>query len=130
MGFTKEENPFALSNAIINCDKKLSLKLAAKMLESGQTPISVLNKISACALKMLRIKRMREAGMSQREIICAAGLFPWEGRLVDSSGRFPQLKTLIKTLDKIIEADMSLKSSDSVDPSVLIKGILFTMFGI
>ncbi|MDR0646193.1 MAG: DNA polymerase III subunit delta, partial [Elusimicrobiota bacterium] len=87
MGFTKEENPFALSKAIINCDKKLSLKLAAKMLESGQTPISVLNKISACALKMLRIKRMREAGISQREIISAAGLFPWEGRLVDSSGK-------------------------------------------
>jgi DNA polymerase-3 subunit delta len=129
IGFNKEENPFALSNAVINCDKKRGLELTDKILADGESPISVLNKISACAVKMLRIKRMSGAGMDARAVISAAGLLPWEGKLIASSGKFPPVKTLMKTLDKIIEADMALKSSDSVEPAVLIKGVILTMFG-
>lgn len=129
IGFSKEENPFALSNAIMDCDKILSLKLAANMLADGEEPIGVLNKISACAVKMLRIRRLSAAGLGQYEIVQAAGLLPWENKLVAAAGRYPQAKTLQRALDKIIEADMSLKSSNAGDPEILIKGILLTLFG-
>ncbi|MDR0734290.1 MAG: DNA polymerase III subunit delta, partial [Elusimicrobiota bacterium] len=52
IGFGKEENPFALSNAVMNCDRAQSLKLAGVLLAAGEEPVSVLNKISACAVKM------------------------------------------------------------------------------
>jgi len=129
IGFSKEENPFALSNAVINCDKTLSLKLAGNMLAGGEEPVSVLNKISACAVKMLRIRRLSAAGLGQYDIIQAAGLLPWEGKLVAAGGRFPSVKVLQRSLDKIIEADMALKSSGAGDPEILIKGIILTLFG-
>jgi DNA polymerase-3 subunit delta len=128
IGFSKEENPFALSNAVLNCDKTLSLKLVTAMLESGEEPVGILNKISACVVKMLRIKRLSDAGLGQYDIISAAGLLPWEGKLVTRAGSYPGKKTLVKTLDKIIETDMALKSSTSSDPGIMIKGILLTLF--
>jgi len=127
IGFSKEENPFALSNAVMDCDRALSLKLTDTMLAAGEEPISLLNKISACAVKMLRIKSLSEAGLNQYQIISAAGLLPWEGRLIARAGSYPSKKTLVKTLDKIIEADMTLKSSSAGDAGVLIKGVILTM---
>jgi DNA polymerase-3 subunit delta len=128
IGFNKEENPFALSNAVLNCDRALSLKLTGVMLGSGEDAVSVLNKISACAVKMLRIKRLSGAGLNQYEIVSAAGLLPWEGRLAARAGAFPSVKTMLKTLDKIIETDTALKSSSGSDPGVMIKSVLLTMF--
>ncbi|MDR1123909.1 MAG: DNA polymerase III subunit delta [Elusimicrobiota bacterium] len=129
IGFSKEENPFALSNAVMNCDGAQSLRLAGVMLAAGEEPVSILNKISACAVKMLRIRRLAAAGLNQYEITQAAGLLPWEGRLVSAAPRYPVLKTLQRALDKIIEADMTLKSSGSGDPEILIKGVILTLLG-
>jgi DNA polymerase-3 subunit delta len=129
IGFSKEENPFALSNAIMNCDAAQSLKLAGVLLASGEEAVSILNKISACAVKMLRIRRLAAAGLNQYEIAQSAGLLPWESRLVAAAPRYPALKTLQRGLDKIIEADMALKSSASGDPEILIKGVILTLFG-
>ena len=111
----------------MNCDMTLSLKLAGVMLAAGEEPVSVLNKISACAVKMLRVRRLAAAGLNQYEIVRAAGLLPWEGKLAGAAPRYPSLKTLQRALDKIIEADMALKSSSSGDPEILIKGVILML---
>ena len=128
VGFNKEENPFALSNALMALDKNTSLKLISSMLNGGEEPVGMLNKISACVMKMLRIKRLVNRGVSSSEIPAKAGLMFWEGRLVDGAKRFPQEETLLKTVDKIIDADMLLKSSSNADPGVLLRGIVLTLF--
>lgn len=128
VGFSKEENPFALSNAVLNCDKKTALTLVGKLLEEGESPVSILNKISSCVLKMTRIKRLVNAGYTGQEVISKAGLMFWEGRLVASARIFPAEPVLLRTLGKIIEGDMALKSSSGADPQVLLKGILLTLF--
>ncbi|MGB2578578.1 DNA polymerase-3 subunit delta [Elusimicrobium simillimum] len=128
VGFSKEENPFALSNAILNCDRKTAITLAGKLLEEGESPVSVLSKVAQCVLKMTRIKRLVNAGYSSQEIVSKAGLMFWESRLVASARIFPSEAVLLKTLNKVIDADMQFKSSSGVDPQVTIKGILLTMF--
>ncbi|MDR1684436.1 MAG: DNA polymerase III subunit delta [Elusimicrobiota bacterium] len=128
VGYSKEENPFALSNAVLDCDKNLSLKLVGTLLAAGEEPISVLNKISSCAVKMLRIKRLSAAGLGQYEIVSAAGLLPWEGRLAARAGAYPPVKTLTRALDKIIETDMAFKSSQAADPQIMLKGLILTLF--
>jgi len=129
IGFNKEENPYALSNAVMAQDGKTALKLIASMLENGEEAVGMLNQISACVLKMTRVKRLVNRGVSSSEIPSKAGLFFWESRLVDNAKRFPNEEVLLKTLDKIIDADMLLKSSSGADPSMLLRGIVWGLFG-
>ncbi|MDR0953070.1 MAG: DNA polymerase III subunit delta [Elusimicrobiota bacterium] len=127
IGFSKEENPFALSNAILGGDKALSLKLVDTMLAAGEEPVAMLSKISSCAVKMLRIKRLTSAGLSSQAVLSSGGLMPWEGRLVARAAYMPPQKTLVKVLDKIIEADMAFKTSSATQPAILLKGIILTL---
>lgn len=128
IGFTKEENPFALSNAVLDCNKNLSLKLIDSMLAAGEEPIGILNKISSCAVKLLRIKRLSGAGLNPYQVTAAAGLMPWEGRLVSRAFQMPAVPTLVRALDKIIETDMAFKSSSGGDAGIMLKGIILTLF--
>ncbi|WP_428047601.1 DNA polymerase III subunit delta [Candidatus Proelusimicrobium excrementi] len=127
VGLSKEENPFALSNAVLDCNRQEALKLAQKLLDGGEEPVSVLNKISACALKMLRIKRLSEAGLTGPALLQAAGLLPWESRLAAKAYIMPSSASLCRALDKIIETDMAFKSSSAGEPSIQIKGIILTL---
>ena len=77
---------------------------------------------------MFRIKHLVNAGLSASEIVEYAGLFPWESRLVAKAGSMPSEQTLLKTLDRIIEADMGFKSSSLNEPSIVLKGILLSLF--
>ena len=128
IGFNKEENPFALNNAILDCNKNLSLKLIDSLLAAGEEPISILNKISSCAVKLLRIKRLSGAGLNPYQVTAAAGLMPWEGRLVGRAYQMPAVNTLVRALDKIIETDMAFKSSSAGDAGIMLKGIILTLF--
>lgn len=129
VGLSKEENPFALSNAVLDCNRGEALKLAQKLLDGGEEPISVLNKISSCALKMLRIKRLSEAGLTGAALQQAAGLMPWEGRLAAKAYIMPSSKALCRALDKIIETDMGFKSGALGEPAIQIKGVIMALLG-
>lgn len=127
VGLSKEENPFALNNAILDCNRQEALKLAQKLLDGGEEPVSVLSKISGSALKMLRIKRLSEAGISGPALLQAAGLMYWESRLAAKAYIMPSSAALLKALDRIIETDMAFKSSSAGDPAIQIKGVILTL---
>lgn len=128
IGFSKEENPFELSNAITSCSKARAVKLVDKLLDDGEEPVGVLSKMTFPILKMARIKRMADAGMAPADILRAAGLMYWENRLVSSARSFPPQKNFVNALNRIIDADASFKSSSGSDPKILLKGILLTLF--
>ena len=128
IGFSKEENPFELANAILACNKKKAIQLVDKLLDDGEDPIAVLGKMTYPILKMARIKRMSEGGISAGDITRAAGLFPWEGRLVSAARNFPIQKQFLATMNKLITADAGFKSGSISDPKITLKGILLTLF--
>lgn len=128
VGFSKEENPFALSNAIQYMNKNKALALIDKLLDSGEEPVGVLAKISYPIEKMARIKRMSEAGMAPSDITRAAGLMFWEDALITNARNYPSQAQFLRTLDRLIEADKALKTSAASDPKTLIKGVLMTLF--
>lgn len=128
VGFSKEENPFALSNAVQYMNKAKALSLADKLIDGGEEPVGVLGKISYPVLKMARIKRMTNAGMAPSEIVRAAGLMFWESSLVNNARSFPSEEIFLKTLDRIIETDKAFKTSTASDPKTAIKGVLMTLF--
>ncbi len=128
VGFSKEENPFDLSNAVQYMNKNKAIALTDKLLDSGEDPVGVLSKISYPILKMARIKRLANAGMAPSEITRMAGLMFWESSLVNNARNFPSEDIFLKTLDRIIEADKAFKTSTAADPKTLLKGILMTLF--
>ena len=128
IGFKKEENPFELSNALTACSKPRALAQIDKLIADGEDPISILSKMTYPILKMARIKRFSDAGMSQAEILRAAGLMFWESRLVQSARNFPPQKNFLTTLNKLIEADAGFKSGANLDPKTTLKGIVLTLF--
>jgi len=127
VGLSREEDPFALNNAVLDMDRDACLELVQTLLDKGEEPISVLNKISACALKMLRIKRLSEAGLRGQNLMQAAGLMYWEGGLAAKAYLMPSSSRLLKSLDKIIETDMSFKSSSVINPAIQIKGLIMSL---
>lgn len=128
IGFSKEENPFELSNAITACNKNRAVKLVDKLVDDGEEPVAILSKMTFPILKMARIKRLSEAGLAPAEILRAAGLMYWESRLVNQARAFPPQKNFLNALNRIIDADSAFKSSTSADPKILLKGILLTLF--
>ena len=128
IGFSKEENPYELANAILACNKTKAVKLVDRLLDDGEEPVAVLAKMTYPILKMARIKRMSDGGLDSGEIIRAAGLFPWEGRLVTAARNYPSQKQFLATLNRMIEADAGFKSGAGSDPKVTLKGILMTLF--
>ena len=128
VGFSKEQNPFELSNAITACDKKRALYLVDKLLEDGEEPVAVLNKMTYPILKMARVKRLVDGGMYGAEVAKAAGLMFWESRLVNQARNFPSVKIFEQTLNRLIDADCSLKTSSAAEPKIVLKGILLTLF--
>ena len=128
VGFSKEENPFELSNAVQYMNKAKALTLIDKLLDSGEEPISILSKISYPVQKMMRIKHLSAAGVANADIMRQAGLMFWETSLVNQARNFPSEETFLKTMDRIIEADKALKTSTASDPKTLFKGIVLTLF--
>lgn len=128
VGFSKEENPFELSNAVQYMNKKKALQLVDKLLDNGEEPVGVLAKITYPIEKMARIKIMSNASMAPSEISRAAGLMFWENSLVNNARNLPSEEIFLKTLDRVIEADKAFKTSTASDPKTLIKGILMTLF--
>lgn len=128
IGFSKEENPFELSNAITSCDRTRAIQLVDKLVDDGEEPVGILSKMTFPILKMARIKRLSEAGLAQSEILRLAGLMYWESRLVNTARRMPSQAAFKRALDRIIETDAAFKSSSSTDPKTALKGILLTLF--
>lgn len=128
IGFSKEENPFELSNAITSCQKNQAVKLIDKLIDDGEDPVGILSKMTYPILKMARIKRLSNAGMPQSEIMRAAGLMFWESRLVNMARALPSEQAFLKALNRIIDADMAFKTSTASDPKITLKGIVLTLF--
>lgn len=127
IGYSKEENPFALNNAILSLNKKEALKIVDNLLKAGEEPIAILNKISNPALKLFRIKRLSEAGMPSFQITAQAGLMPWESRLVALAKSLPPSAVMLKAIDKIIEADLGFKTSAIDNAGVVLKGLILSL---
>ena len=127
IGFSKEENPFELSNALTACNKKNALAQIDKLVDSGEEPVAILSKMTYPILKMARIKRLSEAGLSNSEILRAAGLFPWESRLISNARNFPSQKTFLAVLNRLIDVDSGFKSGANLDPKTTLKGIVLTL---
>ena len=129
LGFSKEENPFELANAIIDRDPARATRLIDKLLESGEEPLFLLNRISGALTKIIKVIRLTAAGVAGPQIAGLAGLNWFERGLTAKARNFPSETALVAALKKVIEAEALLKSSSGTEPSSLLKSIVIMTTG-
>jgi DNA polymerase III subunit delta len=125
MGFSKEENPFLLPSLIMSKDLKGAVAFVERLLDEGEEPLFVINMIFACLQKLIKVKKLAEAGLSQQDIFAQAGLNRYfERNFIFQSRNFPNYPTIVKLMKRLLNADGELKSSSSLAPKVLLKDIV------
>jgi DNA polymerase-3 subunit delta len=130
LGFSHEENPFALTNALGERDGLAAARIIDRSIAAGDEPIAMLAMVAKYVEQMLKIKRMLGAGMSEGQIASELGFHPYRVKMLASQSRaYADEKTLFGALYKILEADSQLKSS-SAEPAPVLKSIVLALTGV
>jgi len=117
-GFSRQTNPFDLSNAIRARNPVKAAETVLLMLKNGEQPLAMLGQISLSIEMLLKAKRASASGGTP------AGMSPGQYRyLLRNINSYTEDK-LLRSLEKCLEADAALKSSSGVDPSALIRGLI------
>ena len=125
LGFSKEENPFALASCLLEKNMKKSLSLTEKLLASGQEPMFLLNIIRNTAIKILKVKRMMRKNFTQEQIFAQAGLNRFFDRgFIEKTHNFKNENILVDALEKSLEIESLMKSSQLTDPKASIKSLI------
>jgi len=124
LGFSKEENPFELSAALLRRDSARALLLTDKLLADGQEPVFLLSLISSNLMKILKVRRMSAAGTPKQQIFAEARLNAYyDSDFIRAAENFGDDKTLLSAIDKALDAEAALKSS-SAEAGALLKSLI------
>ena len=129
LGYTRDENPFALTNALGARDGLQAARVIDRSIAAGDEPIGMLAMVARYVEQMIKIRRMLDAGMTQGQITTELAFNPYRvKRLAEESSAYSDERVLLNALYKILEADAQLKSS-SAEPAVLLKSIVLALVG-
>ncbi|MDD4003838.1 MAG: DNA polymerase III subunit delta [Elusimicrobiaceae bacterium] len=125
LGFSKEENPYELASLIMRRDQKGAMSLIDRLIESGSTPVQLLNIITGTLVKLIKVKRLETAGLDQQSIAAQAGLNFFERDFVAQARDFAPAAALTDALARSLEYDRDLKTSSGSEPGVTLKSLVF-----
>lgn len=126
LGFDREVNPFELSNAITDLDKKKAVETMNSLLNSGAEPLHILRVIMNVLDKMLKVKIYAEAGGKD---FYKSGMSRGQFFYLSKKEKNFSVKALKKNIVKCIEAEAALKSSGAPNPNILLKQIIYSVMG-
>ena len=103
------------------------MTLIDRLLDSGTTPIQLLNIITGVLIKLIKVKRLEAAGLDSQSLAARAGLNYFDRDFVPQARDFAPLPALVDTLSKSLEYDRELKTSSGSEPGVLLKSLVFKL---
>lgn len=125
MGFSKNENPFALSRAIMTRDTSAAVALLDSLLASGEEPLRLLYIISGALTKIIKAKRMLEQGCSPDRIFFETGVNKFYDKdFLSLAGAFGEEAGVIRGMGLCVETEALFKSSSGRDPGLALKQLL------
>ncbi|MFA5162618.1 MAG: DNA polymerase III subunit delta [Elusimicrobiales bacterium] len=119
LGYAREAEPFALSDAISAGDGARALRAIDAALAAGEEPVVLLAMMAKYAERMLRVKIMLSAGMEQGRIAAELGVKPYYAGRLAAEGKARSERSLFAALNRLLEADAALKSSSGSPAAVL-----------
>ncbi|MCX5783943.1 MAG: hypothetical protein NTW04_05860, partial [Elusimicrobia bacterium] len=124
LGFSKDENPFELSKLIINKNGPGAAKLVDALLSAGEEPLFLLNVISSCIVKILKVRRLVKAGADRERIFSEAGLNSYYDKdFIKQTEKFAGESALFSAMEKALSAEYALKTS-SAEPALALKSVI------
>lgn len=124
-GFNKEENPYDLQKYIFDADFDKAIALSGKLIEDAAPALTLIGIITGCIVKIIKVKRLKDAGYNNSEIFSAAYLHPYFDKdFIRQTDNFVSLDKLINALAKALEYEAKLKSSSSEDEQSLVSALL------
>lgn len=119
-GFSRVQNPFALSNAVCGRNAAGAAEAVNTMLAAGAEPLGLLAQLSRALERMLKVKRLTAAGEGQGASY-QAGMSPGQFYAAQrDADRFTDEK-LVRSLRRCLEVEELLKSSSKRDPAILLR---------
>ncbi|MBU2529999.1 MAG: DNA polymerase III subunit delta [Elusimicrobia bacterium] len=125
IGFSKEQNPFELSNAIQAKNKDKAIKIIEDFIEEGMEPLRIIYTISSALQKMLRAKILSNSGMPAETIHYAIGVSKGQYYHLNKAIMNFSKNALIKNIDRCLEAEALFKSSRNKNPAITLKQIIY-----
>ncbi len=128
VGFTKEENPFRLNNAILYSRKADALESIDNLITGGETAFAILSQTYYALRTLYKIVLMKKSGMyNEQEIFDASGLrFDNQKSIIRNA--LPKESALERAFKKIIEIELNLKTQAVDRPEIMLKSIILTAF--
>ena len=128
-GFARtQNNPFELSNAVCARRPAQAAQAAAAMLASGTEPLALLSQISRSIDRLLKVKRISQAGDGPSACY-QAGMSPGQYHAALRDADSYTEEKLLRSLRRCLEAEELLKSSSKRDPGLVIRQLAFEITG-
>jgi DNA polymerase-3 subunit delta len=124
-GYSRETNIYTLSSSIESKDLKKAIFILEKLLSEGEEPVMILSAISSAVRRMLNAKSMiDEQGMSDAQAAAVLKIHNFYSGAFFTNLQKYNIKTLKKSLETILKADMSIKTGSGDAASALEKVVL------
>lgn len=114
---------FALTDAISEGKKDVSVRLIEKFIDNGDNESYLLAMISKQIRNLILIKDLLIKQKSENEIVTLTGLHPFVVKKSINYSRKVSMDNLLEIHNKLIETDLSLKTS-SIEPKILLTKLL------
>lgn len=128
VGFTKEENPFRLNNAILYSRKVDALEAIDNLIKGGETAFAILSQTYYALRVLYKIVLMKKSGLyNEQEIYDASGL-RFDNQKSIIRGSLPKESALERAFKKIIDIELTLKTQTIDRPEIMLKSVILTAF--
>ncbi len=125
IGFSQEQNPFELSNAIQDRNKDKALEIIDILIQQGIEPLRIIYTISSALQKMLRAKILSNSGMPAETIHYAVGVSKGQYYYLNKAVMNFSKNALIKNMERCLQAEALFKSSQNKNPAIILKQIIY-----
>jgi len=113
---------FQLLDALTEGDRSTAINLCRKLLASGEAPLAILGMI-ARQFRLLLLAHIHDPASPLAEVL---GLHPWVAKKIARLARKYSLASTASALEKILKADVALKTGAN-DPRLILEQLIWSL---
>lgn len=123
-GFSKNQNPFDLPNAVCKRDAQAGADIVDKLLAEDVEPLILLYNVSRTLERLLKVKRLEASGAGPSASY-QAGISPGQYKRLAAAAGFYSEDKLLRGIKRCLETEARLKSSSGQNPALLIRRLIY-----
>ncbi len=118
LGYRQSANPFDFPKLVLGRKRVEALELMDRLLAEGVSEFQILGNVTRELNKLLKLRRMRAAGLAEAQIFRELRLHPYYGKETVRQADAANEPRLIKSLKLCVETEAALKSKSWLEPKI------------